>query len=113
MASAEEIIHDYLNSCQVMGIKPITKLLLQLQEINDFSIRTASLTLKGEKVDSKVVETLEAVFRRVQFVIIDLEATHLNDDSAAALFDMIEYYESAVNVLIGFNKNLGVRGWQA
>ena len=35
------------------------------------------------------------------------------EQSAAALFDMIEYYESAVNVLIGFNKNLGVRGWQA
>jgi len=29
------------------------------------------------------------------------------------MFDMIEYYESAVNVLIGFNKNLGTRGWQA
>lgn len=26
---------------------------------------------------------------------------------------MIEYYESAVNVLVGFNKNLGNRGWQA
>ena len=33
--------------------------------------------------------------------------------AAAALFDMIEYYESAVNVLVGFNKNLGTRGWQA
>lgn len=33
--------------------------------------------------------------------------------AAASLFDMIEYYESAVNVLIGFNKGLGTRGWQA
>ena len=34
----------------------------------------------GEKLDSKVVETLEAVFKRVQFVIMDLEATNLDDD---------------------------------
>ncbi|CAK8694768.1 uncharacterized protein LOC143446242 [Clavelina lepadiformis] len=111
--STEELIQAYTQSCQQWGVKPITKLLVQLQEIRDFSVRAHSLTLKGEKLDSKVVETLEAVFRRVQFVIMDLEATNLDDDSAAALFDMIEYYESAVNVLVGFNKNLGTRGWQA
>nr|CAB3265096.1 protein phosphatase 1 regulatory subunit 37 [Phallusia mammillata] len=111
--STEELIQAYTQSCQQWGVKPITKLLVQLQEIKDFSVRANSLTLKGEKLDSKVVETLESVFKRVQFVIMDLEATNLDDDSAAALFDMIEYYESAVNVLVGFNKNLGTRGWQA
>ena len=34
----------------------------------------------GEKLDSKVVETLESVFRRVQFITMDLEATNLDDD---------------------------------
>ena len=47
--------------------------------------RARVVCVKGEKVDSKVVETLEAVFRRVQFVIIDLEATHLNDDVSCKL----------------------------
>ncbi|XP_078490190.1 uncharacterized protein LOC100186281 [Ciona intestinalis] len=111
--STEDLIQAYTQACQQWGVKPITKLLMQLQEITDFSIRAHSLTLKGEKLDSKVVETLESVFKRVQFVIMDLEATNLDDDSAASLFDMIEYYESAVNVLIGFNRNLGTNGWQA
>ena len=35
---------------------------------------------KGERLDTKVVETLEAVFKRVQFVIMDLEATGLDED---------------------------------
>uniref|UniRef100_A0A8C0U929 Uncharacterized protein n=1 Tax=Cyanistes caeruleus TaxID=156563 RepID=A0A8C0U929_CYACU len=32
---------------------------------------------------------------------------------ASALFDMIEYYESATHLNIGSNKHLGPRGWQA
>ncbi|NWS02220.1 PPR37 phosphatase, partial [Motacilla alba] len=32
---------------------------------------------------------------------------------ASALFDMIEYYESATHLNIGANKHLGARGWQA
>ena len=33
--------------------------------------------------------------------------------SAVAWFDMIEYYESTCHLNISFNKNIGVRGWQA
>ena len=32
---------------------------------------------------------------------------------SVALFDMIEYYDSACQLNISFNKNIGVRGWQA
>lgn len=32
--------------------------------------------------------------------------------SAVALFDMVEYYESACKVNIAFNKNISGRGWQ-
>lgn len=32
---------------------------------------------------------------------------------ASALFDMIEYYESATHLNISFNKHIGTRGWQA
>ena len=31
-------------------------------------------------MDTKVVETLEAVFKRVQFVLVDVEATSLDED---------------------------------
>lgn len=32
---------------------------------------------------------------------------------ASALFDMIEYYESATHLNISCNKHIGTRGWQA
>lgn len=32
---------------------------------------------------------------------------------ASALFDMIEYYESATHLNISSNKHIGTRGWQA
>ncbi|XP_027766867.1 protein phosphatase 1 regulatory subunit 37-like, partial [Empidonax traillii] len=32
---------------------------------------------------------------------------------ASALFDMIEYYESATHLNISCNKHIGPRGWQA
>nr|XP_039248918.1 protein phosphatase 1 regulatory subunit 37-like isoform X1 [Styela clava] len=111
--TTEDLIQAYTQACQTWNVRPITKLLLQLQEIRDFSVRANSLTLKGEKLEMRVVETLESIFKRVQFITIDLEATNLDEDAGASLFDMIEYYESAVNVLVGFNKNLGNRGWQA
>ncbi|XP_039248919.2 uncharacterized protein LOC120326662 isoform X2 [Styela clava] len=111
--TTEDLIQAYTQACQTWNVRPITKLLLQLQEIRDFTVRANSLTLKGEKLEMRVVETLESIFKRVQFITIDLEATNLDEDAGASLFDMIEYYESAVNVLVGFNKNLGNRGWQA
>lgn len=33
--------------------------------------------------------------------------------SAVALFDMIEFYDSTCQLNISFNKNIGLRGWQA
>ncbi|KAG7278364.1 hypothetical protein CRUP_024609 [Coryphaenoides rupestris] len=50
---------------------------------------------------------------RVQFKVVDLEQTNLDEDGASALFDMIEYYESATHLNISFNKHIGTRGWQA
>lgn len=39
--------------------------------------------------------------------------TKLSPQGASALFDMIEYYESATHLNISFNKHIGTRGWQA
>uniref|UniRef100_A0A8C2CQ14 Protein phosphatase 1 regulatory subunit 37 n=1 Tax=Cyprinus carpio TaxID=7962 RepID=A0A8C2CQ14_CYPCA len=50
---------------------------------------------------------------RVQFKVVDLEQTNLDEDGASALFDMIEYYESATHLNISSNKHIGTRGWQA
>lgn len=111
--TVEEIIAAYRKACQKLNCKPINKLLKQIQEFNHLSQRLDCLDLKGEKLDYKGSEALEEVFKRVQFKLVDLEATSLDEDGASALFDMIEYYESATQLNISFNKHIGTRGWQA
>ncbi|XP_033849486.3 protein phosphatase 1 regulatory subunit 37 [Acipenser ruthenus] len=111
--TVDEIITAYKLACQKVSCKPIQKLLKQIQEIKDLTQRTDCLDLKGEKLDYKACDALEEVFKRVQFKLVDLEQTNLDEDGASALFDMIEYYESATHLNISFNKHIGTRGWQA
>ncbi|XP_072346164.1 protein phosphatase 1 regulatory subunit 37 [Scyliorhinus torazame] len=111
--TVEEIVAAYKMACQKLNCKPINKLLKQIQEFKELSQRLDCLDLKGEKLDYKASEALEEVFKRVQFKLVDLEATSLDEDGASALFDMIEYYESATQLNISFNKHIGTRGWQA
>ncbi|KAJ6663756.1 hypothetical protein lerEdw1_009835 [Lerista edwardsae] len=111
--TVEEITAAYKQACQKLNCKQIPKLLKQIQEFKDLSPRIDCLDLKGEKLDYKACESLEEVFKRLQFKIVDLEQTNLDEDGASALFDMIEYYESATHLNISFNKHIGTRGWQA
>ncbi|XP_064408661.1 protein phosphatase 1 regulatory subunit 37 isoform X2 [Latimeria chalumnae] len=111
--TVEEILAAYRQTCQKLNCKPMTKLLKQIQEFKDLTQRIDCLDLKGEKLDYKACEALEEVFKRVQFKVVDLEQTNLDEDGASALFDMIEYYESATQLNISFNKHIGTRGWQA
>uniref|UniRef100_A0A8D0GUE8 Protein phosphatase 1 regulatory subunit 37 n=1 Tax=Sphenodon punctatus TaxID=8508 RepID=A0A8D0GUE8_SPHPU len=111
--TVEEIIAAYKQACQKLNCKQIPKLLKQIQDFKDLTPRIDCLDLKGEKLDYKACEALEEIFKRVQFKIVDLEQTNLDEDGASALFDMIEYYESATHLNISFNKHIGTRGWQA
>ncbi|XP_010290657.1 PREDICTED: protein phosphatase 1 regulatory subunit 37, partial [Phaethon lepturus] len=109
----DEIMTAYKQACQKLNCKQIPKVLKQIQEFKDLAPRIDCLDLKGEKLDYKACEALEEVFKRVQFKTVDLEQTSLDEDGASALFDMIEYYESATHLNISFNKHIGTRGWQA
>ncbi|XP_069004241.1 protein phosphatase 1 regulatory subunit 37 [Embiotoca jacksoni] len=111
--TVEEILSSYKQACQKLNSKPIPKVLKQIQELKDLTQRNECLDLKGEKLDYKACESLEEILKRVQFKVIDLEQTNLDEDGASALFDMIEYYESATHLNISFNKHIGTRGWQA
>ncbi|XP_063793665.1 protein phosphatase 1 regulatory subunit 37 [Pseudophryne corroboree] len=111
--TVEDIILSYTQACQKLNCKQIPKLIRQLQELTDLSGRVENLDLKGERLDHKACEALEEIFKRVQFKMVDLEQTNLDEDGASALFDMIEYYESATHLNISFNKHIGTRGWQA
>ncbi|TKS80991.1 Protein phosphatase 1 regulatory subunit 37 [Collichthys lucidus] len=111
--TVDEILSSYKQACQKLNCKPIAKVLKQIQELKDLTQRNECLDLKGEKLDYKACESLEEILKRVQFKVIDLEQTNLDEDGASALFDMIEYYESATHLNISFNKHIGTRGWQA
>nr|XP_056702956.1 protein phosphatase 1 regulatory subunit 37 [Euleptes europaea] len=111
--TVEEILTAYKQACQKLNCKQIPKLLKQIQDFKDLTPRIDCLDLKGEKLDYKTCEALEEIFKRLQFKIVDLEQTNLDEDGASALFDMIEYYESATHLNISFNKHIGTRGWQA
>ncbi|XP_076316399.1 uncharacterized protein LOC143228866 isoform X2 [Tachypleus tridentatus] len=111
--STDELVRAYRKACDEQGVKPLCRLLEQLQKIKSLNRKDNNLNLKGEKLTSKHCETLEEVFKRVQFQTVDLEACGLDDEGSAAVFDMIEYYESASNLNISFNKHIGLRGWQS
>ncbi|XP_038677446.1 protein phosphatase 1 regulatory subunit 37 [Scyliorhinus canicula] len=111
--TVEEIMTSYKLSCKKLGVQPIQKLLMQLQEITDVNQRNKCLDMKGEKLDYESCEALEEIFRRVQFKLINLEWVKLDEDGASALFDIMEYYDSAVHLSISFSKHIGSRGWIA
>uniref|UniRef100_A0A8C9R4B9 Protein phosphatase 1 regulatory subunit 37 n=1 Tax=Scleropages formosus TaxID=113540 RepID=A0A8C9R4B9_SCLFO len=111
--TVDEILSAYRQACQKLNCKPIPKVLKQIEEFKELTQRNDCLDLKGEKLDYKACESLEEIFKRVQFRVVDLEQTNLDEDGASALFDMIEYYESATHLNISFNKHIGTRGWQA
>ena len=71
-ASTEELIQSYTASCQQWGVKPITKLLVQLQEIKDFSVRASSLTLKGKVLQ---LEVDERILRFKRYLSWDLKVS--------------------------------------
>lgn len=51
--------------------------------------------------------------QQIQYKLIDLTDCGLDDASATALFDIIEYYEAANEIDISENRNITNRGWQA
>ncbi|XP_071081394.1 protein phosphatase 1 regulatory subunit 37-like isoform X1 [Haliotis cracherodii] len=108
-----EVMMAYRLSCEKHNTKPLNRIIQQVQGLVDNGKRQELFSLKGEKLDHKHCESIEEILRRIQFSVIDLEGCHLEDESAVALFDMIEFYDSTCQLNISFNKNIGLRGWQA
>lgn len=112
-SKSEDLLEAYRASCQKHGVEPLSRLVQQLQAIPVVGDRTQDLNLKGEKLDARQCEAMEDIFKAVQFDTISLESCHLDDEGAATVFDMIEYYESARKLNISHNRNIDCRGWQA
>ncbi|XP_014780741.1 protein phosphatase 1 regulatory subunit 37 isoform X1 [Octopus bimaculoides] len=113
ICTAEELVDAYKKGCKVYDVKPWNKIIQQLLNVKNCWNRHKSFVLQGEQLDHKHCEALEEVFRRVQFESIVLKICDLDDGTAEALFDMIEYYDSTMKLNMSFNKDIGIRGWQA
>ncbi|XP_023216620.1 protein phosphatase 1 regulatory subunit 37-like isoform X2 [Centruroides sculpturatus] len=112
-AKTDSVLEAYEVGCEKQGVKPLPCIAQQLQGIKAFGGREKDFSLKGENLDLRHCEALEEIFKRVQFKKVDLEECHLDDEGAAALFDMIEYYESANQLTLSLLKNIDSRSWQA
>lgn len=111
--STEELVAAYHAACASNQVKPSPIIIQQLQKMTDLSVRVDGFTFQGERVDSKTAESLEEIFRRVQFNLLDIEGCNIEDEAAVALFEMVEFYETAVKISMSSVKGIGMRGWQA
>ncbi|XP_066587726.1 uncharacterized protein [Prorops nasuta] len=109
----DDLISAYKDSCSKHNTTPLENVVAQLEKLDVLDERCEEFSLKGVTLDQQHCESLEEIFKRVQFKRIDLEATSLDDESAVILFDMLEYYESTKHLNVSANQNIGLRGWQA
>ncbi|KAK1893474.1 Protein phosphatase 1 regulatory subunit 37 [Dissostichus eleginoides] len=71
------------------------------------------LDLKGERLDQRSCEALEAVLKSLHFDFINLQAAQLEENGAASLLDMMLYYESTTHLDISDNSSMGTLCWRA
>ncbi|XP_063545289.1 uncharacterized protein LOC134753349 [Cydia strobilella] len=112
-----QLAAEYLESCRRHNTPAIDSVLLQIRELPEGVIgggmRAPRLTLSCcSLLGSAPCDALEAVLHRAQFRRLELECD-MDDEGAEALFDMIEYYESATTVAISGPRHFGIRGWQS
>lgn len=70
----------YRESCDRHNTKPLYAVLNQIKTLNLSENRNECLDLKGVYLNNVDWESLEEIFKRVQFKTINVEATGLNDD---------------------------------
>jgi len=76
----ELLTTKYQESCERHNTNPIHAVLNQIKSINPSLERNECLDLKGVYLNNVDWESLEEIFKRVQFKNINVEATGLNDD---------------------------------
>lgn len=116
ISSSKELSNLYRKSCEKHSTSPIASIVEHLEAINlesPTSVRCDVLNLKHETLSHESCEALEELFKRVKYRSIDLTSCSLDDVSATAIFDMIEYYEACNELNISENSNIKNRGWQS
>lgn len=117
ISSSQELSTLYRRSCEKHKTSPIASIIEHLESDvsleSSTSARTEVLNLRNETLSHGSCEALEELFKRVKYRAIDLTSCSLDDVSATALFDMIEYYEACNELNISENPNIKNRGWQS
>jgi protein phosphatase 1 regulatory subunit 37 len=113
--TSKELVAIYVESCKQHEATPIESVLEYLGNLEVFEAlcRSAVLNLRDQQLSTSDCEALEAILKRVQFRIIDLNNCGLDDASACSLFDMIEYYEATNELDVSYNPKITIRGWQS
>ncbi|KAB7503205.1 Protein phosphatase 1 regulatory subunit 37 [Armadillidium nasatum] len=112
--STDAIAEAYRSSCSRHKTRALPAVLQQIAALPiDVGGRIECLNVRNHKLEAVQCESLEEIFRRVQFYTLDFENCELDDDSAIPLFDMMEFYDSAIHLNISHNSKIGNRGWQA
>lgn len=76
----ELLTTKYQESCERHNAESLLSVLNQIKSLNLNLERNECLDLKGVLLNNVDWESLEEIFKRVQFKIINVEATGLNDD---------------------------------
>lgn len=76
----ELLTTKYQESCERHNTESLLSVLNQIKSFNLNLERNECLDLKGVMLNNVDWESLEEIFKRVQFKIINVEATGLNDD---------------------------------
>ncbi|GAB0092526.1 hypothetical protein DMENIID0001_075260 [Sergentomyia squamirostris] len=113
--SAKEMIELYRKSCLKHEVEPLGAVVKHLESIDFQTIiqRENSLILRDNRLTPASCEALEEILKRIQYKLIDLTSCDLDDSSASAMFDMIEFYEATNELDISENRAITHRGWQA
>uniref|UniRef100_A0A336LT99 CSON000682 protein n=1 Tax=Culicoides sonorensis TaxID=179676 RepID=A0A336LT99_CULSO len=110
--SSDKLCDFYKESCIKHKTDPLEVVLNHLATLQDTNeSREAILDLHNQILTHENVETLEEILKRVQYKVIDVSGCNLDDVSATAIFDMVEYYEAANELNISENKDITNRGW--
>jgi hypothetical protein len=112
-----DLLDSYIKSCERHKSKPLNKLLPQLKALQDLDCANGEkvnvLNLKSERLDSRQMDSLEEIFKRLSFKTIDLESTQFDDDPAPInLFEILMYYDTCEKLILANARPIALYGWQ-
>lgn len=113
-----DLLDAYVKSCERHKCKPLAKLLPHLKALQDLDCTNGEkvnvLNLKNEHFDSRQMEALEEIFKRLSFKTIDLESSTFDDETTAAtLFDILDYYDTCEKLILANARSINLYGWQS